>query len=310
MDYSLYYRAEIKSIKESGSWDIFISAYNSSERVNRTFNEIDAERKIWLILPEYNFKDADVEALSEKYVCPTGNEASQLLVFLKTIEFKKLKVCIDATGFIRPQLLFILAYLHRMKISCIDFIYSEPAQYKGKEHTEFSKGTIAKPRQVLGYAGCHIAKEENDIVIIGCGYDSNLISKSAQYKDNALKVAMLGFPSLLPDMYQENILSTLKSFASLDLQDRRKYIYAPASDPFATAKALSEFFKLNPIGKFDNIYLSPLSTKAQVLGMGLFYLRELDGRAASIIYPVSEYYAQETGVGIGKMWRYTFEFDL
>src|SRR5690554_4373968 len=131
MDYSLYYRAEIKSIGESGNWDLFISAYNSSERVNKTFSEINATRKIWLILPEYNFKEEDIEGLSEKYICPAGNEAGQLSAFLKTVEFTDAKICIDSTGFIRPQLLFLLAYLHRRKISCIDFIYSEPAQYKG-----------------------------------------------------------------------------------------------------------------------------------------------------------------------------------
>lgn len=309
MEYSIYYREEIKIISSGGEWDVFISAYNKSERVLKVYKEVVAKEKHWIILPEYNFLDEDFPDEKNVFKCGNGNESIQLGGFLRNIDFSNKRVCIDATGFMRPQLLFILAYLNRKKIPSVDFLYSEPKQYSSRENTEFSKGVIAKPRQIIGYVGAHVTQEERDLVIIGCGYDSNLISKSAQYKDNAAKVTLIGFPSLLPDMYQENILRTIKSSVQLDLQNSQRYIYAPASDPFATAQALSDFFKKNNINKFDNIYLSPLSTKAQVLGMGFFYLRELAGCAASIIYPVSEYYAQETSIGIAKMWRYTFEFN-
>jgi hypothetical protein len=86
-------------------------------------------------------------------------------------------------------------------------------------------------------------------------------------------------------------------------------VFAPASDPFATATVLSELIAREERKKpITNLFLSPLSTKPQALGFALFYQRECSSRAASIIYPFSDSYAIDTSSRIGRIWKY--EIDL
>ena len=64
---------------------------------------------------------------------------------------------------------------------------------------------------------------------------------------------------------------------------------------------------LNP--GMSNLYLSPLATKPQALGFALYYLCELAGSAASIIFPFAESYSPETSIGWGRTSLYRLELD-
>src|SRR4028119_2159422 len=74
MDYSLLRRAEFpaRMVNSLPTWDLFLSAYNKSERVNTLFSAVRSARKEWLIHPEYDFdptelpKDSVVHALSSR----------------------------------------------------------------------------------------------------------------------------------------------------------------------------------------------------------------------------------------------------
>ena len=57
----------------------------------------------------------------------------------------------------------------------------------------------------------HKPDVSNDILIIGSGYDDELISKIADNKNHCKKLQIFGFPSLRPEMYQENILNSHKA---------------------------------------------------------------------------------------------------
>ena len=111
-------------------------------------------------------------------------------------------------------------------------------------------------------------------------------------------------------MYQENVIRAslaAESIGSNFFQDRN-YFFAPANDPFVTASVLQDIVrKLEEKHKVTNLYLSPLSTKPQVLGFALYYLTEQIDKSASIIFPISEKYTRETSKGISKVWKYTVE---
>lgn len=180
-------------------------------------------------------------------------------------------MCIDTTGFVRPQLLFLLKYLYNSSISKVDFLYSEPAHYTKKEETVFALGGIKEVRQVHGYEGVHALDVSNNLLVIGAGYDSMLIRSVAESKGNARKMQILGLPSLRADMYQENVLRANKAEESLG---NCETIFAPANDPFITADVLKEaVLRSHSLKPITNLYLCPLATKAQVLGFGLFYLK-------------------------------------
>ena len=85
--------------------------------------------------------------------------------------------------------------------------------------------------------------------------------------------------------------------------------FAPGYDPFATAQVLSRFVEQHR-KDIKNLYLSPLATKAQVIGFAWFYLMECIDQAVSIVYPISDGYNQETSAGLSEVWRYKLDFKL
>lgn len=313
MDYSFYYRKELKLEEDWGNWDLFISAYNLSERLKPVFDHVQAENKAWLAFPEYDFSDEELPKDAQVVRIDMGNEAQQLKSIKREIDldfYKDSKVCVDATGFMRPQLLFILLYFKKKGFKSVDFLYSEPNTYSKREKTKFAYGAVNETRQVVGYAGVNRAIDGRDLLIIASGYDSTLIGKVAQYKENAEIVHIFGFPSLRPDMYQENILRTVAAADSFTGNAVNDPMFAPASDPFETASIIKRYIDTNScLEKYRHIYICPLSTKAQTLGVGLVYLNEYENLPVSLIYPFTEKYEKETSLGLVKMWQYTIEFD-
>ncbi|PHS53205.1 MAG: hypothetical protein COB03_12020 [Alteromonas sp.] len=311
MDYSYYFRTELSLDRNWSEYDLFLSVFNSSDRVNDVYNRIKSENKYWLIIPEYEYVEKDYP--KEPFIkLSGGNESEQLQSLLKLLnlkDYKNSKVCIDLTGFMRPQMLFLLFYFKTMGFKEVDFVYSEPDHYIKKEKTKFSEGSIYDTRQIQGYAGSSNLKGTKDLLIIASGYDTNLIAKVAQNKENAEIVQILGFPSLRADMYQENVLRTIAAAESFTAKTLAEPIFAPASDPFETANVVESFIlDNNCLEKFDHIYICPLSTKAQTLGIGLAYQNTFVGKPVSLLFPFTSKYSKETSVGISKVWLYKVEF--
>ncbi len=176
-------------------------------------------------------------------------------------------------------------------------------EYEKKENTQFTRD-VCSVRQVSGYEGTHIDEVANDVLIVGVGYDDELISRVINDKDSAQIVHMLSLPSLSADMYQESILRLTKNTSLKDMTDSQIF-FAPANDPFVVAAELSKKInELRTIHNSRNIYLSPLATKPQALGFALCYLNELIDSPASVIFPFSNSYNRETSKGIGRTWLY------
>jgi hypothetical protein len=323
MNYSFLYKQKFDEfddefVSNNFKYDLFISAYNLSDRVNYLFNNVSAEEKHWLIFPEYRFGEIDVADLKGTIFDYSNKIGSKEDVIIQDyyekneILLQEAKIAVDITGMLRPYIIYLVRYLKAMGINEVDFIYSEPQNYKKKEDTLFSLEHL-EIRDVMSCSGTHYGETTNDFLIIGAGYDQNRISRIAEAKPEAKKVQVLGFPSLQADMFQQNVLKSYKaeeetSAGEFDL-DSNDIILAPANDPFITAQLISDFIKLEEQKKsITNLYLCPLSTKAQTLGMALYYACECDGKTASIIFPFSGRYSTETSEGISKICIYTVEF--
>ena len=178
-------------------------------------------------------------------------------------------------------------------------------QYKDADETKFS-GYIDGIQDVEGCSSINNnPNADNDLLIICAGYDDDLIAKIAQNKGHCQKkYYILGFPSLQPDMYQESILKMENAKQSTG--EFKKIKFAPAFDPFVTAQIINEIVDENPSS--TNIYLSPLSTKPQTVGMALFYITNYEKLPISIIFPYSKTYTSKHAEGIKRTWRYTVEF--
>jgi hypothetical protein len=317
IDYSIFYKRKIESLElmKNIHYDLFISAYNDSHRVKEVFKCIQSNEKHWLVLPEYEYTQIEIPDHKNIIIFSEANNESELREYFNRLindGFFNKQVCIDITGFMRQYIVFLIRYLAQLKIKKVDLLYSDPEMYIKSENTSFSD-ILLEVKQIIGCEGIHNPETNNDVLIIGAGYDSKRISDVAKNKANARKVLLFGFPSLQPDMFQQNILNAYKAEESshtgeFDYLDSNNSILAPANDPFITAQLISEYIKKeNKISSLTNIYLCPLSTKAQTLGFALYYIYEGIYEPMSVIFPFCRRYTRETTRGYAKSWIYTVE---
>jgi hypothetical protein len=289
-------------------YDIFISCYNNSERVKWLYRRINAVQKIWIIIPEYGYEKSEYP----KEVSLVGDSFNEADLIHKTVgnllkcQKGNLKICIDITGFMRPQIIFLIKYLKYEGIKRYDLIYAEPNYYKNKSETSFTTSDVEDVRQIAGYEGVLKTDTQNDVLILGVGYDHNLMSRVVLNKDNARLILLHSLPSLRADMYQESLLRLHRvSAISTKISEENTY-FACANDPFVIANVLSIIYKRISLQQnISNLYLCPLATKPQALGFSMFYLKEMEEKCASILFPFSSSYSRETSKGIGKIWLYS-----
>lgn len=303
-----------KSLLDPSStrFNTFISAYNLSERVKIPFTNIISDNKFWLIHGEYHFTGEELPSDAE---CLSSDESSES-DFVNEVMSKipgginaAGRVAIDITGFMRPHLMFLMAYLKNAGVLDFSLIYTEPSQYFNRAETVFSSD-VAEVRQVNGFEGTHDVDMSNDLLVVGVGYDHDLINQVHQSKSGARLLQLLSLPSLSPDMYQESLVRLSKlPDAPFEYADEQ-LAFASANDPFHTCmvlyNAIARFERM--AGKSTNIYLSPLATKPQAVGFALYYMKFLQPGSASIVVPITNAYTKETSKGVGRTWVYDVHF--
>ena len=317
IDYSIFYKEELPAVTEwgpSGEWDVFLSAFIPSERTRRVFTKAHASYKKWLIFSEYCYSDTDYPSSGIFYPRIT-NEAEFISALWDSLpsNTRDLRICIDISGFIRPYLIFLVRWLFEKGVEKFDAIYTEPIQYRARELTEFSDAVVTSVRQISGCEGNHVPDISKDVLVLGSGYEDSLIANVSENKAKATKLQLLGFPSLRADMYQENVLRVARVEDSLGLpfDDSIRTFFAPANDPFLAAAALQHKVNEWKTRKgITNLYLSPLSTKAHVLGFTLYYLSECLQSPVSIIFPFEERYRPNTSTGIARIWKFRIELPI
>src|SRR6266567_3681843 len=284
-----------------GEWDLFISGFNSSERVRTLFTRISAKKKYWLVFPDYGYGDGEYPVDGEVFADNHKNEADYIGGFMSKLptSLGDKGICVDITGFMRPHLLYLVRALKDRGVSQFDAFYSEPRMYQKKEETSFSDGPVYEVRQIAGFEGHHNTDTANDVLIVAAGYDHDLIRHVVESKSGARVVQIFGLPSLSAAMYQEAVIRAARAADSMSgrLASNERY-FCSANDPFGTASYLRGIKrKLETQKPITNLYLSPLATKPQVLGFALFYLADLQGEPASIIFPFCNGYSRETSIG-------------
>lgn len=307
MDFNYFKKHKYDNLKELMSlekYDCLITSYVEADRVRKTSQMIPSKEKWWVcgngVVPKF-VKDDRLFHIHE------DNDGG---IAESVVRGGYKRLCVDITGFETPQLFVLIRFLMFKGIRKFDAIYTEPNRYKEDEDTKFSD-TLSAVKVVTGYAGLNTSETQNDLLLIAAGYDHSRIIDVANDKKGAQKVLVFGFPPSSPGMFQENILRAHLAetavgedcFKNIDLN-----VFAPANDPFSTAQALKEYLARPRRGSFTNVYLSPLSSKPQALGMALFYLwEEGNKRPWSVIYPFCNQYMSDTSTDISRIWRYEVE---
>ena len=307
MDYDYFKKTRYRTVEDMKGlveYDCLISTYVESERAKAPSQYIPCKEKWWVLEDDNDGGDFIGDARTFRITDESDGGIAKRLV-----EKGYNRLCIDITGFVIPQLLILLRFLQINGLRSFDVIYTEPNQYKEGEETQFTETPICV-KQILGYSGMHISDMSNDLLIVAAGYDHSRIIEVATEKKSAKKVLLFGFPPCSPGMFQENILRAFQAepavgmdcFRNMDLN-----IFAAANDPFSTAQALKDYVDkvLRSKEPFTKLYLSPLSSKPQALGMALYYIWENGWKKEwSIIYPFCTKYIHDTTSGISRIWQY------
>jgi hypothetical protein len=313
IDYTVLYKGELPvegDWPSEARWDIFVSGFTAAERVRRVYEKVSAGSKHWLVFQEYGFATRELPA--DAFVFVARDEAEYVKAFWDSSigDVAGKTLAIDITGFIRPYLIFLVRWLAERGVRRFDALYTEPVIYSKREQTRFSDEVVVEVRQIAGFEGTHSPDTSNDYLIIGAGYDHQLIAQVAENKEFSKKIQLFGLPSLRADMYQENVLRAQRAEEAVGRRtaDESSSYFAPANDPFVTASTLREIVsRLNVRKPITNLYLSPLATKPQVLGFAIYYLTERRNTATSLIFPFCEAYNQETTTGMSRILKYTVE---
>jgi hypothetical protein len=312
LDYTIFYRTKLPVDRPwtAEHWDLFISAYNESDRVRGVYTLAPATVKHWIVHQEYGFAPSMLPA-GDVYTAVGSDEAEFLEGYFKWagVDLRGKHICVDLTGWMRPHLMLLLQYFMLRGVKRFDALYAEPEQYAKQEDTSFA-GAPEIVRPVLGFEGINDPDTSRDLLIIGSGYDDELIARAAEHKRSARKVQMFGFPPLRPEMYQENVFRARRAAEAVGEYgtSRAGRVVAPANDPFVVASVLQETVERERLHSgITNLYLCPLATKPQALGFALYYLYECRGTAASIVFPFAKSYSEKTSIGLSNVTKYSVE---
>jgi hypothetical protein len=307
-------RREVSPADLNGlQYDLFLSAYNSSERVSAVFAAVRAKRHIWLLHPEYCY-DKTERPSGESYIGGDGTEMEFWFDAFTSLgldaEVSSSRIAIDITGMMRSHLMALPLVLAHFNAYEVDILYSDPFSYMSGATTKFTTAPVERVTQIPGLEGVHSSRlGASDALIIGAGYDADLIRHIADYKRSAKHFLMVGLPGLQTHMYQEARYRISDVHEFLHRLSDKSYIFAPASDPFVTAQILHE--RVSLLRAEDpqvNIYLSAVGPKPQVLGFAWYLFREGQNQSVSAVFPYSPTYARETSVGLSRTHIYTLEF--
>ncbi|HWY33761.1 MAG TPA: hypothetical protein VNX68_03895, partial [Nitrosopumilaceae archaeon] len=107
IDFSIFYKKRIL-LRDLAmdSFDLFISCFDKSERVQKVFENVRASSKKWLISPRYAFSPGELP--DDNFQLLEADESTFIKTFFDGVgDLTQKKICVDITGFLKPELLFI-----------------------------------------------------------------------------------------------------------------------------------------------------------------------------------------------------------
>lgn len=313
VEYASFRRRKFPILEASSRHhDLFLSAFNTSERVRALADQVSADRKVWIVHEEYGLDPHDLPAgelsFATRSAAPALSWSGVLGALTPAVDLTGARVAIDITGMMRPHIAMLPFVFKQAGVQELVVYYTDPESYVSGEDTQFTKGPVVEVSLVPGMEGVHTNRPgPEDILIVGAGYDDRLVKALLDDKPHAQHLILLGLPSLQPHMYQESVLKLAKASESIRGYRHASLLFAPANDPFATAQVVAD--RVTAAGEFDHLYLSGVGPKAHVLGLSWYYWCEAAGTRASFIFPFADQYEPETSNGISTVHEYVLELD-
>lgn len=179
----------------------------------------------------------------------------------ETINFENKCITIDITTFPRQELLLLLRYMKMLNPNGkMRILYTKPQGY-GEWLSKGFKGVITFP----SFAGTQIPGRKKLLIIL-TGFEEERMQKLWEEHEPSKTILIIGNP---PTSNEFLAINKLKSSMLLNIS---KYVFeeqAPANDPFKFFEVMENI--LNEHKKNYNIFVSPLNTKIQTVGLFLLF---------------------------------------
>jgi len=259
--------------------NIFISMIGMEERVLGSFQEgnITADKYILFINKEFEenkYIETYKTEIIEKHLVGLDYKilnASYYDPFIMIKEFNKLKIeegidlqqdkikaTLDISTFNRQNLLVMLRLLRKiLNIHEIEIIYTIPEEI----NQEISRGSSGFSN--VPFFGGRFSVEKEKLLILLLGYEIDRPLLLWRELEPSRTILAEGFEPTVQSFYQGN----KKAVDELCKYGHTEIVKISANDPYKAKDQLSELFR-NHLDKY-NIFVSPLNTKLQALGLYL-----------------------------------------
>lgn len=222
----------------------------------------------------------------------------KFISFLKknNIKSKKARITIDISTFTKQYILNLLCGIEEFfKMYSIRILYTEPHHYGRGKFQRLSYGIediITVPR----FEGKQIPGGKTALVVF-LGYESHRTLAAIEKCEPDLIIAVIGNPPYYPG-WEKYSLET-HSFL-LSMPDVKKFEMS-ARDPDEVREGLTKVW--DEFNKdYPNMYISPIGTKLQTIGIYEFVRCYPTVR---IVYPIPKGYLESYyTTGYGKIWEY------
>jgi len=306
--------SDIAPIKKDSPDDLFTACGSFEERFLGSIKKINTkifknfilfkftepnERREELIKEMEKILGLNANERYFKIMCKHGNSIDAILEFHKILEnlnikSEKIKITIDISTFTKDLLAHLLLYLVEYKqINRIRCLYTSPERYASPEEGWLSFGIKSIHFPPMGWRSWSPRKD--NLLLLILGFEElrawTLIDRFPAEK----RLLFITKPGTIPEWndfcekYNKKLLEKYPAQGCL-----------PAIDPFTTFKMIEKEIK-NLLPKY-NIFVSPLGTKPQLLGIINLIVRKTPVNlvTTTVIQHNVPYYSG----GIGK----TFEF--
>lgn len=312
-----------ETLATSKEFDVFVSCGSFEERCIRSsaiFLDKRTEIRDSII---FNYKETDprnkkeenihemrknLEQVSENVcVFATGSVSlpsegiKRLLEYLKEnhLDLSGRRVATDITVFTKPYFFLLFKTLQeKFGMSKFHVVYTEPRGYKNKEPDTgdivLTEG-LDRVETIPGFFGSCVHSRDTLIVILG--FEGKRAMEVFHTVSPQTTYAVNGFPSYQPGWHRISFEANMRFLRESKAADH--LYFAPAIDPFETAKVLSYIVKSDEINKDSNIIVAPLGTKMQAFGTLLYSLKDI---SAKVIYPFPSTYKADYSYGHGPTW--------
>lgn len=108
MDFTKFYKSSFNPEEEFNcpEYDLFLSAYDECDRTRIPYENVKAKKKLWLLFPQYQYNGDKPQ--EECYLSDGKRESEYFQNFFSELdkeELRKMSICVDSTGFLRPHLI-------------------------------------------------------------------------------------------------------------------------------------------------------------------------------------------------------------